>query len=278
VEFEWDEEKRQRVLIDPNRGIDFERAKEIWQGPVVTRAAPSVKKPADPAGPGIRGSTPEVDTPRLCRVLSSLSTPTRPAMDPTSLLIVGRAAERLLIVAFAGLSLWMGWQLFLRLNVEPNQQAELSYKDFLIRLQRVGPGVFFALFGVVVLSVSVASPFEAETRPGNNAPTNRITYLAQSVERDLDRWIPALNTAVSILAIPPEQPLSLPDRRLLAGTTEALAEVRTEFLAQRLGVPKVTAWLDWRESFRSNPNAVPEHFREMVEEVERHAAKLLPEE
>jgi uncharacterized protein len=32
-EFEWDEAKRQRVLAD--RGIDFERAKEIWQGTVL---------------------------------------------------------------------------------------------------------------------------------------------------------------------------------------------------------------------------------------------------
>jgi len=31
-QFEWDEAKRRRVLIE--RGIDFERAKEIWQGTV----------------------------------------------------------------------------------------------------------------------------------------------------------------------------------------------------------------------------------------------------
>jgi uncharacterized DUF497 family protein len=33
MEFEWDEAKRQTVLED--RGIDFERAKEIWQGTVL---------------------------------------------------------------------------------------------------------------------------------------------------------------------------------------------------------------------------------------------------
>jgi uncharacterized DUF497 family protein len=33
MEFEWDEAKRQRVLQD--RGLDFERAKEIWQGTVL---------------------------------------------------------------------------------------------------------------------------------------------------------------------------------------------------------------------------------------------------
>jgi uncharacterized DUF497 family protein len=33
MSFEWDEAKRLKVLID--RGIDFERAKEIWQGHVL---------------------------------------------------------------------------------------------------------------------------------------------------------------------------------------------------------------------------------------------------
>lgn len=32
-EFEWNEAKRQQVLDE--RGIDFERAKEIWQGTVL---------------------------------------------------------------------------------------------------------------------------------------------------------------------------------------------------------------------------------------------------
>ena len=33
MRFEWDENKRQGNLRD--HGIDFERAKEIWQGPVL---------------------------------------------------------------------------------------------------------------------------------------------------------------------------------------------------------------------------------------------------
>lgn len=36
-EFEWDEDKRREVLAE--RGIDFERAKEIWQGAVLEVAS-----------------------------------------------------------------------------------------------------------------------------------------------------------------------------------------------------------------------------------------------
>ena len=38
MSFEWDESKRQRNLR--NHGIDFERAKEIWRGPVLEVLSP----------------------------------------------------------------------------------------------------------------------------------------------------------------------------------------------------------------------------------------------
>jgi uncharacterized DUF497 family protein len=38
MEFEWDEQKRQANIA--RHGIDFERAKEIWQGPVVEGPSP----------------------------------------------------------------------------------------------------------------------------------------------------------------------------------------------------------------------------------------------
>ena len=41
MDFEWDENKRQRNIRE--HAIDFERAKEIWQGPVLE--APSRQRP-----------------------------------------------------------------------------------------------------------------------------------------------------------------------------------------------------------------------------------------
>ena len=38
MDFEWDEDKRQRNIR--NHGIDFERAKEIWQGRVLEAPSP----------------------------------------------------------------------------------------------------------------------------------------------------------------------------------------------------------------------------------------------
>ena len=38
MSFEWDENKRQKNLR--NHGIDSERAKEIWQGPVLEAPSP----------------------------------------------------------------------------------------------------------------------------------------------------------------------------------------------------------------------------------------------
>lgn len=51
--------------------------------------------------------------------------------------------ERLAIVGLSGLSLVLGWDLFRR-GVLNAQNADLKAHGWSIRLQRVGPGVFFA--------------------------------------------------------------------------------------------------------------------------------------
>ena len=61
-----------------------------------------------------------------------------------------RGFERILIVLFGGVSIVLGWNLF-REGVVLPQSASLEGTGWNISLQRVGPGVFFALFGAYVL-------------------------------------------------------------------------------------------------------------------------------
>lgn len=67
-----------------------------------------------------------------------------------------RAFERLLIVFFAGTSIFLGWHLF-KIGVVSPQSGELSGKGFKLSLQKVGPGVFFSAFGAIVLSVALTN-------------------------------------------------------------------------------------------------------------------------
>src|SRR5262245_63937053 len=73
-------------------------------------------------------------------------------MDP----IILRAGERILAVFIGGLSMFLGYHLFLNL---PNPTTDSEGKVMLpggisIYLSRVGPGVFFALFGAIVVGMS----------------------------------------------------------------------------------------------------------------------------
>jgi hypothetical protein len=71
-------------------------------------------------------------------------------MDNSQIVLWGRTVERLLTVGFSGLSIVLGWSLF-KARLLRDQTAEFTSKSWTIRLERVGPGIFFALFGVLGL-------------------------------------------------------------------------------------------------------------------------------
>lgn len=72
-------------------------------------------------------------------------------LDP----LMVRGLERLLIVLFGGLSIYFGYRLFDRAIAAA---GELSAKGagYALTLKRVAPGVFFALFGMVVMVVAIS--------------------------------------------------------------------------------------------------------------------------
>ena len=73
-------------------------------------------------------------------------------MDPMSL----RAAERILGVLIAGVLVYLGYRLFLSMPERTDSEGRFILPgNVSIYLSRVGPGVFFALFGAAVLVVSL---------------------------------------------------------------------------------------------------------------------------
>lgn len=67
-----------------------------------------------------------------------------------------RSLEKILSILVGGASIIAGWHLFLR-GVIQEQSAELETQSATIRLQKVGPGVFFALFGAFLVFQSATS-------------------------------------------------------------------------------------------------------------------------
>ena len=83
-----------------------------------------------------------------------------------------RMFERLLAVGIGGMSIYLGYLLFLALPSARDGSGEFHFPmDLRIVLSRVGPGIFFALFGaaVVALSLYAAEHYDAETRSSAGA-------------------------------------------------------------------------------------------------------------
>jgi hypothetical protein len=73
--------------------------------------------------------------------------------------IMLRTFERLLSTAIGGLSIYLGYRLFLKMPSVSDGEGKIKLPGGIsIFLSRVGPGIFFALFGASILVTSIYSP------------------------------------------------------------------------------------------------------------------------
>ena len=108
-------------------------------------------------------------------------------MDPGIL----RALERLLDAAIGGLSIYLGYRLFLKLPDKTDSQGKIILPgNISIFLSRVGPGVFFALFGAAVIALSLHNAIDYRTY-GTEEGTADVAsinsrYIGMNPERHSD--------------------------------------------------------------------------------------------
>jgi hypothetical protein len=76
-------------------------------------------------------------------------------------LITLRFIERILAVIIGGLAVFLGYQLFVKIPESRDSQGKITLPwGISVILSRVGPGVFFALFGVAVVTYSLHKGLE----------------------------------------------------------------------------------------------------------------------
>ena len=192
-------------------------------------------------------------------------------MEDTLSFIISRTLERLLIVLFGGASLWMGWQLFLRLQTEQVQQAELSYKDISVKLQRVGPGIFFALFGSVLLGWMTYNLPSIKKDDGKGA-SSEVKMMGSADRTFLEREIVALNLAYTTAL--KETPQEVTNWQALNKGASTIASARNRLLVLRFGAPDVVAWQQNEAEFRSGGQLLTPEIREKIRAVDNLASKL----
>lgn len=88
-------------------------------------------------------------------------------MDHQALVAILREGERALIDLGAVLAIYLGYQLFLRMPSRERGEGKLELPGGVsIFVTRVGPGVFFSLFGAAILSLSLIHGVSLDTSNG----------------------------------------------------------------------------------------------------------------
>jgi hypothetical protein len=77
-------------------------------------------------------------------------------MDDQTLVVILRGAERILVDLGGALAVYLGYQLFLRMPNRERGEGKFELPGGIsIYVSRVGPGVFFSLFGAAILGLSL---------------------------------------------------------------------------------------------------------------------------
>jgi hypothetical protein len=93
-------------------------------------------------------------------------------MDPLTM----RFAERLTALVIGGLAIYLGYRLFSAVPEIKDSSGNFKLPwNISIVLTRVGPGVFFALFGSAAVYLTLAQPLKMEQNGG------KITYASKRV-------------------------------------------------------------------------------------------------
>jgi len=130
-----------------------------------------------------------------------------------------RMIERLFVVSFAGMSIYLGYKLFFHIPEEKNNEGKIKLPGMEVILSRVGPGVFFVAFGTFVLIQSLDEKIkynvpdiqkQAAHSPGNFIGAAPIISSGASIQQStaIKVKIAELNCALKILQIKSSSPIS----------------------------------------------------------------------
>ena len=107
--------------------------------------------------------------------------------DPVTIL---RMMERILAVLIGGMAIYLGYRLFFHLPFERGHKGELELPGVKIVLSRVGPGVFFAAFGSIVLffslteQVSVTRSVQSQAESQAQLPPGQVAGVGGVIQSE----------------------------------------------------------------------------------------------
>ena len=102
-----------------------------------------------------------------------------------------RFIERLAAVLLGGMAIYLGYRLFRLVPETRDNSGRLTLPwNISIVLTRVGPGVFFALFGVAAVGLSLLRPLQIDgTDSSRSAEARHVSYAGEGSPEDTSRRI-----------------------------------------------------------------------------------------
>lgn len=155
-------------------------------------------------------------------------------LDPTTLAIGLRQTERLLIVLGGILAVVLGYRLFMNLPMLERGAGKIQLPGGIsIFLTRIGPGVFFALFGTGVLGYSLHQGVTVSEGAVAGRPSANVAAAPGSPQRAYSGIAPTLR--------PPDAETRQAERNGVVGTIRALRDIEASVESTGQGQAKISA-------------------------------------
>ncbi len=152
----------------------------------------------------------------------------------------GRVLERLIIVAIAGLSMFYGFRLF---AITAADEGSLTAKagGWQIKLAKVGPGVFFALFGAAIVIYALFKAPTIKSDPSGTEVQGALPNVAGVTEDGRSRALRALNS-IRKISEGSNPSLAVPERSQLASASGALEPLQATLIDSIAGEGAYNQW------------------------------------
>ncbi len=83
-------------------------------------------------------------------------------MEGAFTFVLMRMFERLLSVIVGAMAIYLGYRMFVLLPTQANSAGRVDLPGYKVVLSKVGPGIFFALFGSIVLYTTLNKPIHVD--------------------------------------------------------------------------------------------------------------------
>ena len=174
--------------------------------------------------------------------------------------IITRAAERLLVVVGGLMGIYFGYRLFTN-GVIVDQSASGEFRTFKLSLGRVGPGVFFALFGTTLLGYSLTNPITV------NPDSNSLTFAHQGTNEEPLALVKTLNALQGLRAdpnfkLPKFYPTASFDKAI-----DILETRRDRYIIYLFGTDRYGRYLTKRDVYMRSPQSFDAQERDKLREI-----------